>query len=233
VDDKHGVFLELGPHPVVLNSVEEAFEQAGVTGLALPSMRRDEPEDLASLESLGALHAHGFDVSLSTPDAEVVALPPYAWQKERYWFTSNAPTAPELTGAAAEEAIVIAAQRSAEPVVRTEEDLFGFVLDTVAGFLEMTSSRIDPNTGFFQMGMDSLIARKVRQRLEAALEVKLPAAVMFEHPSVVQLSKYLLTKLGGDAPEPASEIDDLTEDELLAVLADELGTTTGTTGSTR
>ncbi|MFI6099319.1 type I polyketide synthase [Lentzea sp. NPDC051213] len=236
VDDKHGVFLELGPHPVVLNSVEEAFEQAGVTGLALPSMRRDEPEDLASLESLGSLHAHGFDVSLSNSDSgSVVALPLYAWQRERYWFTSTAPTAPSVSGSAPAQEITIVQQRSPEPPAATEEDVFAFVLDTVAELLEMDRARIDPNTGFFQMGMDSLVARKARQRAEAALDLKLPAAVMFEHPSVMQLTKYLLARLSGESPSaaPPSDIDDLTEDELLAVLADELGTTTGTTGSIR
>ncbi|MCK8438737.1 acyl carrier protein [Streptomyces sp. D2-8] len=55
----------------------------------------------------------------------------------------------------------------------------------------MAPQRIDPSAGFFQMGMDSVLAARGRVLLEAGLGRKLPAPVMFEHPSVEELPPIL------------------------------------------
>ncbi|MEV7016527.1 beta-ketoacyl synthase N-terminal-like domain-containing protein [Streptomyces sp. NPDC093991] len=214
----NGVFVEMSPHPVLLSAVEQGFEFSERDGLALPAMRRDAPETHGTFEILGALHTHGLPAAgldtLLPADARPVPLPAYTWQHERFWFRdaeaarraaasvrrpdptaapapepAPAPAASPKAGGARSElndrlASVAAAER--HDVIRT------FVLRAVADVLEMAPERVDPGAGFFQMGMDSMLAARVRVLLEAGLGRKLPAPVMFEHPSVEELSAHLL-----------------------------------------
>ncbi len=50
---------------------------------------------------------------------------------------------------------------------------------------------LDPQTGFFELGMDSLMAVEFRNRLEKSLEVSLPASLAFDLPNLQRLTRYL------------------------------------------
>ena len=63
------------------------------------------------------------------------------------------------------------------------------------------SERLDPTAGFFQLGMDSLMSVTLQRRLGASLGIELPAALIFEHPTVRTLTEALCERLGiDDAP---------------------------------
>ena len=50
----------------------------------------------------------------------------------------------------------------------------------------------DPDVGFFEMGMDSLMAIELSKRLEAGLEgYALPPTFIFEHPSINKIAEYI------------------------------------------
>jgi acyl transferase domain-containing protein/NADPH:quinone reductase-like Zn-dependent oxidoreductase/short-subunit dehydrogenase len=92
----HHAFVEISPHPLLLGAVGDAFRQAGRTGLALPSLLRDEDERRTLLGSLGALHCAG-----AGPDwrrvhpgpVRFVRPPALPWQRERFW-RDDRPVAP-------------------------------------------------------------------------------------------------------------------------------------------
>ena len=84
----HGVFIEVSAHPVLAMPLTTAC--AGVQGAVVGSLRRDAG-GLATLHrNLGVLHTQGYAVSWATLLAEVagpvVALPTYAFQRQRYWL---------------------------------------------------------------------------------------------------------------------------------------------------
>jgi acyl transferase domain-containing protein len=84
------VFLEISPHPVLVPAIEECLESYELDGAAIGSLRREQPETSALLSSLGELYASGYPVSLRQlhdPDARLVSLPTYRWQRERHWIT--------------------------------------------------------------------------------------------------------------------------------------------------
>ncbi|MEU9455872.1 type I polyketide synthase [Streptomyces sp. NPDC048277] len=61
---------------------------------------------------------------------------------------------------------------------------------------------------FIELGFDSLMAVQVRNRLSMALRLRLPAAVLFEHPTAEELARHVLGLLGelpdrssGDQPD--------------------------------
>ena len=314
IEQGHGAFVELSPHPLLLAAVQEGFDAAGVAGLALPSMRRDEPEGDAMLASVGALHANGFPVRLAAVGAggRAVPLPGYAWQRIPLWYRDGAASpapgagagparvpapatavpagaapaaAPAADAAVGSAAVVpatkasagtpklVAALVAARPDDRVEVAAAA-VTEAVVDVLRVDHSRVDRQTGFFQLGMDSMLAARVRVALESALGRRLPAAVMFEHPTVEALARHLVSvlakagvvdsapppndpaglsvarsgssadaaapfggpvaALGGLAASPAAAAvpEELSESELLALLADEVRESSRQAGGT-
>ncbi len=100
---------------------------------------------------------------------------------------------------------------------------------------------IDIYQGLFEMGMDSLMSVELKGRLENGVERALPSTLTFNYPTVAELAEYLETHVLADqlseaaaagpeaeAETPAGaddggEIDDLSEDELAALLSKKLG----------
>ena len=52
-----------------------------------------------------------------------------------------------------------------------------------------------PRTGFFELGIDSLLAVEYRNRLARELRQSLPATLVFDHANILALTDYLLAKL--------------------------------------
>ena len=105
-------------------------------------------------------------------------------------------------------------------------------------------AELDPSTGFFQLGMDSLMSVTLQRNLSASLSQPLSPAVIFDYPTVDSLAAHLATLLPeladttdhhpqpGNDPYPGATRDEraevdpyvgATEDELLQQLSERLG----------
>jgi acyl carrier protein len=113
------------------------------------------------------------------------------------------------------------------PAAARLDRLVGHTAETVASVLGLRTGELDPEAGFFDIGMDSVMALGVRSRLEEDLGVELPSTLTFEYPTAVQLAAYLAELLDdgitsggpGDAPDdPASPPVPATDDDLLLAL---------------
>jgi myxalamid-type polyketide synthase MxaE and MxaD len=93
--DEHHVFVEVSPHPILLPALAQGLPSMKRDVALLPSMRRREDEQAVMLESLGALYTRGIegDWSLLYPHAGRADLPPYPWQRERFWLPPRTPRA--------------------------------------------------------------------------------------------------------------------------------------------
>ncbi len=88
-------FLEIGPHPVLVGSIGECTEGRDRVTLALSSLRKNQDERSALLSSLGALHVIGHPVEWQAVyhrPAPPVALPPYPYQRQRFWMERRSVT---------------------------------------------------------------------------------------------------------------------------------------------
>ncbi|WP_190076306.1 type I polyketide synthase [Streptomyces morookaense] len=81
-------FVEIGPGGVLSALVQACTDEA----VTVPVLRADRPEPQAAVTALGQLHAHGIspDWQALFPGARRVALPTYAFQRDRYWLDAPA-----------------------------------------------------------------------------------------------------------------------------------------------
>ena len=89
--DGHRVFIEVSAHPVLIPGLRQCFEAAQVDATTVPTLRRDEGGPAQLARALGQAFTGGVPVDWrpwfdATPPAPPVALPTYAFERERYWL---------------------------------------------------------------------------------------------------------------------------------------------------
>ncbi|PRG06999.1 non-ribosomal peptide synthetase [Burkholderia ambifaria] len=91
---------------------------------------------------------------------------------------------------AAPSALAMPALSDASP--RERKRLLADSIDrAVAQVLGFGAATLDRDLGFFEMGMDSLMALDVRTQLEKVLGIPLSVALLFDHPTVNALANFL------------------------------------------
>ena len=91
-DNGFNTFVEIGPHPVLLESINQCLT-SGAGQLVLPTLRRNQSERGVILRSLGALFTSGYPVRWEQlyPHGHLVDLPAYPWQNKSYWLPNYRP----------------------------------------------------------------------------------------------------------------------------------------------
>ncbi|MGC9544764.1 type I polyketide synthase, partial [Streptomyces sp. UG1] len=106
------------------------------------------------------------------------------------------------------------------------EDQRAALLDLVCGQIaaalgHASTSSVDPDRAFRDLGLDSLIAVNLRNRLTSATGLRLPVTVVFDRPTPAALVEYVREQLVdepvGDAAPPALAGLDELESRLLAM----------------
>ncbi|MFB7470220.1 SDR family NAD(P)-dependent oxidoreductase [Kitasatospora sp. NPDC056184] len=89
---------------------------------------------------------------------------------------------------------------AAAPAAEQERQLVDLVRTHAAAVLgHRDGGAIDPDRAFSELGLDSLAALELRNRLNGAVGLRLPATVLFDHPSAGALGRHLRAELL-DAP---------------------------------
>jgi len=147
----------------------------------------------------------------------------------------------EQPSAAPESSGVLARLRMAAPGERRSL-LETHLREQVGQVLRVAAARVDPATPLKSLGLNSLMSLELRNRLEAAFGLTLPATLAWNYPTVTALAAHLEERLGLATPVVAApesvpaaepelesllaEIQGLSDDEVRRLLAE------GRTGAT-
>ncbi len=254
------LFVECSPHPLLLSSIEQNRGKNTAADLVTVAiMRREEDEQMHLREGLGRIFCNGgaWRWEQLYPRGRFTDLPAYPWQREHYWVDETAPAAhprPALqSGSAAArpipaiEPVKPAPNESFADRLKTATDsraqramLESHVQQVAAGVLRLMPARVDLHRPLRAMGMDSLMSVEFTNQLQSSLELTLSATMIWNYPTLAELTAYLAEKLGilPESPAPAGAelatgaevlpgkisdaVENLTDDELSAMLDDEL-----------
>ncbi|MFD8820038.1 acyltransferase domain-containing protein, partial [Streptomyces sp. NPDC059627] len=180
--DGHTAFVEISPHPVLTRAVTDNVPGA----LAVGTLHRDADGSAAFLKQLGALYTAG--LPLVMPPGRVVDLPAPRWRHTRYWWTDGRPTGPgaarwdepepaPAAHAPAEDASAAGASAEDTSLDVTSLDDTSAVARLrrhIAAVTGHPAARITPGTALADLGLDSLMATRIRTALERESGTQLP-----------------------------------------------------------
>ncbi|MGW9598704.1 type I polyketide synthase [Streptomyces albidoflavus] len=172
--DGYGVFVESSPHPVVSLGVQETIEgtETAPDAFTVGSLRRDDGGLDRLLTSLAELHVHGVSPDwgkVFPATARHVALPTYAFQRERYW-----PTPAPRTG-----------DVSAAGLASAEHPLLGAAVTLAGGEGALLTGRLSLDTHGWLA--DHVVAGRIVVPGTALLEMALRAAEEVDCAQVEEL----------------------------------------------
>ncbi|MFF4322630.1 type I polyketide synthase [Streptomyces sp. NPDC001568] len=241
--DGHRQFVECGPHPALLAAVADTAAAAGMPAATAGSLRRGDGGRRRFLTSLAEAHTHGAPVDwsavLADPDGRRVPLPTYAFQRERHWWeapsgTPSAPVAPQpssprIPAPGADEGEEPSTTAAGRPSlvdrlaglreVDRDRMMLDLVRDRTALVLEHGGAEgIDADRSFRELGLDSMMAVELRQRVNAATGLHLPATVLFEHPTPARLARHLWSELLPTAPATQAAPGPAPDDEPVVIV---------------
>jgi acyl transferase domain-containing protein/acyl carrier protein len=112
------------------------------------------------------------------------------------------------------------------PVQQRKKLLTDYLRDAVAEVTRVDAAEIREETGFFDLGMDSLMAVELRRRIEQGVGKEIPVTLVMDHPRLSDAADYLLGEVLGlseqasdkSGPQPASVVTTRT-DEPIAIVA--------------
>ncbi|QWB21308.1 MULTISPECIES: type I polyketide synthase [Streptomyces] len=158
--DGHTAFVEISPHPVLTGAVADSVPGA----LALATLRRDADGSEAFAGQLGALYVAGG--RLPVPPGRVVDLPLPRWRHIRHWWTD---------GRAHPEPV------TEDPPVEVAEpaSVLARLTRHIAAVTGHPPARVAPGTALADLGLDSLMAVRVRTAVEREFGIALPLRDLF------------------------------------------------------
>jgi acyl transferase domain-containing protein len=206
-------FVEAGPWAGLVAAIEGSLSTTTATVVSV--LNKDRPEVASVLSAAGRLFTSGVKVDWSAVfgdcGARTVPLPTYAFQRQRFWLQSGmvgrAKSAPPEDFGTPQPAVcgvddvpphtALIQSLQGLTVAQQHDLLTELVCAQVAGVLGHSVADVDPHQPFQELGLQSLSAIELRNRLKTATGLDLSPTLVFEYPTPSALAGRFVTELGG------------------------------------
>ncbi|MDQ7804456.1 beta-ketoacyl synthase N-terminal-like domain-containing protein [Amycolatopsis sp. A133] len=227
--DGHRVFVEVSPHPILRGSLARTLEAAGITDAVVTgTLRRGQDEVRAFGAAAAALYCAGTRITLSAPDdgARLTDVPPMPWRHERHWYTDAARDGETTRTAAPETA---PGDATAAPPARATAAPGGAdrLTEIVAAIMGLSPDRLDPDVPLVDLGLDSLMANRIREAVRRELGTEPDAAAVLRGATLADLNRDLAPR--GDEPAARGRAWDAADRLVLRLWRQHTGTDAGGT----
>jgi acyl transferase domain-containing protein/NAD(P)-dependent dehydrogenase (short-subunit alcohol dehydrogenase family) len=186
VADAHELFIELGPHPVLLPALREGLDALGARGFTIASGRRDADEQLELCRSLASLYEAGLELDWDAIYAGSrldAPLPGYPFQRSAYWLPRPREMAPEGAHPFLGERIELAHERGATQVWtgRVTLDRAPFLRDHLVegscvlpgmGSVDLVLAALDRDCELHELTFERAIVLQEDQAIELQLRIE-------------------------------------------------------------
>ena len=180
---KHLHFTKINPH-VHLDNMQIAQEN-----ITLP-----EGPIFAAVSSFGFSGTNAHIVLENGPKPIVANLSHnHPFDRKRYWIKREGHVLIRV------EQEILVSQLEHIELSERRNHIKSFVSDTLRGVLAIPASEpIDEEKGFFDMGLDSIMAVELKKRIQQGLgkSIILETSALFDHSSVEKMTRYLAEMLG-------------------------------------
>jgi polyketide synthase 13 len=195
-EDGHRVFVEIAPHPTQLLPMTETLRAAGAAdALVAGTLRRGTDDALAFRSALAGLLVQGLPLpgarEVLHPHGRLTDLPSPRWHHRTYW-PGHTPE-PADAGPAARPG---AAGDPGDAVARLRA--------CVAEVTGHSTARLDPDIPLTELGLDSLMAQRIRIAVEREFAVTVEPAVLLNGATL----RTVAAALPADDPEGTRDRDD-------------------------
>jgi acyl transferase domain-containing protein len=201
VADGHGCFLELSPHPVVTHSILLTLAAMDSDAVAMGSLQRERSGQDAMRQGLAALYCAGVTIDWRRwyPTGRWLDLPSVSWARMSHRLSPVAATNGSHTAIPEDRRVMTLEDpyggSSAKP---TDPDtLREQVHQLVASELSISPPALPADRPMRDLGVDSVMAVRIRGRLTELTGLELPATLLWSYPTLSRLTSFLVSVLSG------------------------------------
>ncbi|HEY4059818.1 MAG TPA: beta-ketoacyl synthase N-terminal-like domain-containing protein [Kofleriaceae bacterium] len=209
-------FVEIGANPILIGMGRACTARDDLTWV--PSLTRDSGNRASMLDGLGALYLAGaqpaWDAVHAGRGRRRIALPTYAFQRQRYWDPGNPrphSTSTEIVAVPAAplpktRELVEAAASGERPALVREH------LATLIARVTGNAETLSPDDDLLEAGVDSLRAMRLLGDLQRSLGLSVAIGDFMARPTLRVFADYLTSLF---TPSPHAEVS-----PLVAIRAD-------------
>ncbi|MFT6960415.1 MAG: acyl transferase domain-containing protein/thioesterase domain-containing protein [Flammeovirgaceae bacterium] len=221
LEDDCNTFIEISAHPVLCHALNQNFTHFDSQAFAIPSQLREKDELEIFWSAWGKLYQVGYEVDWSLlykSDYQFIVLPTYPWQHKRFWIENK------------DFKVESESVEDGNPNLESEEE-GGTLASVIYNFEEeeqfesiqlllrkellkasgYTSDQVSDQADFIALGVDSMMAMRIRKVLERELEISFPTKVFWKHSNISALANYLFEQFKvANSQNPTESENELT-----------------------
>lgn len=184
VEDGFDYFVEINMQSLLCSYVSKEYET--VEAISVLNKRMTQKDSLGTF--IGKSYLYKLPVDWSTyygDNIERISIPKYAWNDKRYWYTASKKKA-DAGGILFE-----AADSDSKEADNREAAEQSYIKNTIADALHIDVSDLDDNDMLVELGIDSIMAYSIRNKIETQYQCSIPLTFLINDMTIKDVETFV------------------------------------------